>query len=61
MATKTWGSSTILDRGCFTPWEGAPSTKWIGGWVGPRATVDAVEHKKNLFPMPGIEPQLSSL
>jgi len=25
----------------FTPRERAPSTHWIGGWVGPRAVLDA--------------------
>jgi hypothetical protein len=24
------------------PREGAPGTRWIGGWVGPRAVLDAV-------------------
>jgi hypothetical protein len=28
--------------GCFTPRERAPGTHWIGGWVGPRAILDAV-------------------
>jgi hypothetical protein len=42
---------------CFTPGERAPSTHWIG-WVGPRAGVDAV--KRNMFPLPVIEPQPSS-
>jgi hypothetical protein len=27
----------------FTPGERAPSTHWIGGWVGPRAGMDDVE------------------
>jgi hypothetical protein len=31
---------------CFTPGERAPSTHWIGGWVGPRAGLDAVEKRK---------------
>jgi hypothetical protein len=26
----------------FTPRERAPGTPWIGGWVGPRAVLDAV-------------------
>jgi hypothetical protein len=26
----------------FTPWETAHSTHWIGGWVGPKADLDAV-------------------
>jgi hypothetical protein len=28
--------------GRFTPRERAPGTHWIGGWVGPRAVLDAV-------------------
>jgi hypothetical protein len=37
----------------FTLGETAPGTHWIGGWVGPRAGVEAMEKRK-------IEPQLSS-
>jgi hypothetical protein len=32
----------------FAPGVGAPGTHWIGGWVGPRAGVDAVEKRKIL-------------
>jgi hypothetical protein len=32
--------------GRFTPREGAPGTHWIGGWVGPRAVLDAVVKRK---------------
>jgi hypothetical protein len=32
--------------GRFTPRERAPGTQWIGGWVGPRAVVDAVVKRK---------------
>jgi hypothetical protein len=31
--------------GRFTPTERAPGTHWIGGWVGPRAVLDAVTRK----------------
>jgi hypothetical protein len=31
---------------CFTPREIAPGTHWIGGWVGPRAGLDAVEKRR---------------
>jgi hypothetical protein len=34
----------------FTPSERAPGNHWIGGWVGPRAGLDAVVRKK--FPVP---------
>jgi hypothetical protein len=40
--------------GRFTPRERAPGTHWIGGWVGPRAVLDAVV--KHSQPPPGIEP-----
>jgi hypothetical protein len=59
---KTWGSGGIdppfltlaLDGGersgsCpghFTSVEIAPNTYWTGGWVDPRANMDAVEKKK---------------
>jgi hypothetical protein len=32
--------------GRFTPREGAPGTHWIGGWVGPRAVLDAMVKRK---------------
>jgi hypothetical protein len=32
--------------GRFTPRERAPGTHWIGGWVGPRAVLDAVVERK---------------
>jgi len=40
----------VLDRGewsashpgRFTPGERAPGTHWIGGWMGPRATLNVV-------------------
>jgi hypothetical protein len=32
----------------FTPEERAPSTHWIGGWVGPRTGLDNVEGRKIL-------------
>jgi hypothetical protein len=34
----------------FTPGEKAPGTYWLGGWVGPRASLNGV-------PLPRIEPQ----
>jgi hypothetical protein len=35
-------------------------THWIGGWMGPKAVLNAMEKRKVLF-LPGIEPQPSSL
>jgi hypothetical protein len=54
-------SSIILDLGSrwrrvvsftpcrFTPGERAPGIHWIGGWVGPRAGLDAVENGRILY------------
>jgi hypothetical protein len=37
------GGEWLASRpGRFTPREKAPGTHWIGGWVGPRAFLDAV-------------------
>jgi hypothetical protein len=57
-----WGSGGIAPRildsaldggewsasrpGRFTPMGRAPGTHWIGGWVGPRAGLDAVVKRK---------------
>jgi hypothetical protein len=38
-----WSASRA---GRFTPREKAPGTHWIGGWVGPRAVLDAVMKRK---------------
>jgi hypothetical protein len=49
-----WGSegiaSRVRDLGTdrFTPGEGAPCTHWIGGWMGPRAGLDAVAKEEIL-------------
>jgi hypothetical protein len=38
------GGEWSASRPCrFTPRVKAPSTHWIGGWVGPRAGLDDVE------------------
>jgi hypothetical protein len=37
-----------------------PGTHWIGGWVDPRAGLDAVEKKKKLLLLLGMEPRLCS-
>jgi hypothetical protein len=37
-----WSASHV---GRFTPRERDPGTHWIGGWVGPRAVLDAVKRK----------------
>jgi hypothetical protein len=40
--------------GRFAPWERAPGTHWIGGWVDLRAGLDDVEKRKFLT-LPGLE------
>jgi hypothetical protein len=37
---------------CFIPRERVPGTHWIGGWVGSRASLDAVVKRK----IPRLEP-----
>jgi hypothetical protein len=51
---KTYLGSGDIDRGewlasrpgRFTPTERAPGTLWLGGWMGPRASLDAVVNRK---------------
>jgi hypothetical protein len=40
------GEWSASHPGLFTPWERAPSTHWIGGWVDPRAALNDVEKRK---------------
>jgi hypothetical protein len=40
--------------GRFNSGKRAPTTHWIGGWVGPKAGQDTAE-EKNLPYLPGIE------
>jgi hypothetical protein len=48
------GECSSSSPGLFTPGEGASGTDWIGGWVGPRAGLDAVEWRK-IFSLQRIE------
>jgi hypothetical protein len=41
-----WGEWSASRPSRFTPRERAPGTHWIGGWVGPRAVLDAVVKRK---------------
>jgi len=34
---------------CFIHRERAPVTNWIGGWVGPRAVLEAMKRKMHYF------------
>jgi hypothetical protein len=40
---------------CFIPGEAAPCTHWTGSWVGPTASLDAME-KRKILPLSGIKP-----
>jgi len=42
LTARWWWSASCT--GCFTP--------WIGGWVGPRANLDAVAKRKILIIVP---------
>jgi hypothetical protein len=37
----------------------APGTHWVGGWVGPRAVLDAVVKRKNPSPFTPRSPNWS--
>jgi hypothetical protein len=41
-----WKWVVSFTPGRFAPRERAPGTHWIGGWVGPRAGLDAVVKRK---------------
>jgi hypothetical protein len=41
-----WSASHLAH---FTPRERAPGAHWIGGWVGPRAILDVVVKRKNVY------------
>jgi hypothetical protein len=51
LAGDEWSASR---PGRFTPEERAYGTHWIGGWVGPRASLDDVKKRKFLT-LPGLE------
>jgi hypothetical protein len=50
------GGERSASRPCrFTPGGKSPhGSHWIGGWVGPRASLDDVENRKLLI-LPGLE------
>jgi hypothetical protein len=47
LGTGWWSASRLCH---FTLGETDPSTHWIGGWVGPRAGLDAVKNREILLP-----------
>jgi hypothetical protein len=52
-----WSVSRL---GLFIPGERAPGTHWKGVTVGPRAGLNAVERRRKILPMSGIETRPSS-
>jgi hypothetical protein len=53
-STLVGGEWSASRSGRFTSGERAPSTYWIGGWVGPRTGLDDIEKRKFLA-LPGLE------
>jgi hypothetical protein len=51
------GEGSTSRPGRFTPKERAPGTHWIGGWVGPRAVLDAVVKRKIPSPRRESDPR----
>jgi hypothetical protein len=51
-----WSASR---SGHFIPEKIAPNAHWIGGYMGPRAGLDAVEERK-ILPLPEFEARPSS-
>jgi hypothetical protein len=49
-------SSWLHTLATLPPRERSPVTHWIGGWVSCRASLEVVVNKKNLQPLPGLEP-----
>jgi hypothetical protein len=45
-SARDGGEWSVSRSSRFTPRKSAPGTHWIGGWVGPRAGLDAVVKRK---------------
>jgi hypothetical protein len=54
------GEWSVSRPGRFTPRERAPGTHCIGGWMGPRAGLDAVVRRKIRNPYQDSNPRSSS-
>jgi hypothetical protein len=48
------GECSVLRPCRFTPGERATGSRWIGGWVGPRAGLDVAE-KRTFLTLLGLE------
>jgi hypothetical protein len=53
-STLVEGEWPASPPGHFTPREIAPGNHWIGGWVGLRTSLDAVERRK-ILPLLGLK------
>jgi hypothetical protein len=51
------GERSASRPGHFTPRERATGTQWTGGWVGPRAVLDAVVKRKVPSPLQELNPR----
>ena len=49
------GKRSASRLGRFTHGERAPATLWIGGWVGPRASLDILGKKRAIYYPAGIQ------
>jgi hypothetical protein len=56
LGTRWRWVGNVTPRPRFTPGERIPGTHWIGGWVGPRAGLDAEARRKILCPWWGSNP-----
>jgi hypothetical protein len=54
------GTRSASRRDRFIPRERSPGAHWIGGWVGPRAGLDAVVKRKIPSPYRDSTPESSS-
>jgi hypothetical protein len=54
------GEWSASHTGPYTPRETAAGTHWVGGWLGPRLGLEAVEKKESLAPVgnrkPAVQP-----
>jgi hypothetical protein len=55
-----WVEWSAALSGRFTPRERPPGTHWLGGWVGIRARLDAVEKGKIPSPWQDSNPRSSN-
>jgi hypothetical protein len=53
-STVVWGEWSVSRPGRSTFRERAPCTYWMGGWVGPRTSLDDVERRK-ILPLPVLK------